>query len=133
MEDVLPGGKRIKTNQNTYRSFADLEKAIHIATKLRKSFSILPDHAGYWAKSPFINPLPIDWPQGIELNNQQLIDRVVNELESKRESNIVIVQRYEAESLANGKTPLTDQNDVVDYVQNHFSKIIETEYFILYQ
>lgn len=133
LDEVLPGGRYIRTNENTYKFLVDLQNAISIAQDLGMTYSIVPDCAGWWVKSPQTNPISIDWAQGTELGKPELNERVIRELESIRHNNIVIVQKVEANDLSNGFTPLGDQYVVVEYIKNHFVKVYETSFFELYR
>lgn len=129
---VFPGASRIRTNTNTYRFLVDLQKAIGMAQGLASTYGVIPDCAGLWVQSPQPNPIPIDWAQGVR-ENEKLINRVANELESIRDHNIVIVQKVHANQLANGFVPLSDWYALVRYVREQFTKVGETEFFELYR
>lgn len=132
LDGIFPGGNLIRTNPNTNAFLADLHVAID-RTKNR-DYAILPDLAGYWAKSTQANPLPIDWAQGTELNHPALVNRVLKSLEAHRSSMVVIVQKVRADSLANEFIPLSDSDyAVVRHVRSHFTKMGETKYFDLYE
>jgi hypothetical protein len=134
LDGVLPGGRLIYTNPNTYEFLVDLNKAIDVASERNRTYAIIPEVAGYWVQSRQTNPLPIDWPWPVELSNQYLTDRVTSELAAKRGDVIVIVQKVEAFDLADGFRPLDeDQYEVVKYVRTHFRKTDETEFFELYE
>jgi hypothetical protein len=130
---VLPGGKGIKTNQNTYSFLSDLGEAIKVSKNFGNTYTIIPDCAGWWAKSPQANPLPIDWVQKIELNKPELISRVIQDLELIRNTNIVIVQKVEAKKLRDGFVPFSEEFTVVEFVRDHFTKVYETSLFELYK
>lgn len=133
LDAVLPGGKGIKTNQNTYEFLSDLENAIKISQNYGNSYAIIPDCPGWWAKSPQANPLPIDWVQKIELNKPELVAHVIQELDSMRKTNIVIVQKVEAKYLRDGFIPFSEEFVVVGYVRNHYTLVFETSLFELYK
>jgi hypothetical protein len=133
LNESLPGGKWIKSNTNTYEFLNDLQKAIVAADSPGHTFTIIPDCAGYWVKSQKLNPIPIDWIQKIELNKPELLNRVISTLESIRNTNVVIVQKYEAKSLANGFIPLSNEYAVVEHVTHSFQKVYETSLFELYR
>jgi hypothetical protein len=133
LDAILPGGKGIRTNENTYNVLVDLREAIKVSQDLGDTYTIIPDFAGWWVKSPQANPLSIDWPQGTELNRGELVHRVINELELKRNTNIVIVQKVEVSFLASGFTPISDGYAIVEYVRHHFTQIYETSFFELYR
>lgn len=131
---VLPGGKRIRTNPSTYKAFVDLRSAISVALSLGKTYSIIPDYAGYWVKSQETNPLPIDWTYNAQLwNKAELTNRIISALESRRDNNVAIVQKADAAWLAIKPHPLSDKCAIVKYVREHFSKISENDSFELYK
>jgi hypothetical protein len=136
LDQVLRGGKFIKTNQNTYVFLVDLNNAIAIVKKMNKAYTIIPDVAGYWVKSSDINPLPIDWTWGSELRNQKLMVRVTDDLKSKRNKVVVIVQKIHSATLAEGFFPIPEDQciyPIVGYVRTHLKRIRETRFFELYE
>ncbi|MCP4216468.1 MAG: hypothetical protein GY765_17590 [bacterium] len=135
LDNILPGGRLIKTNEKTYRFLNDLNQAKSMTKTRAPLYTILPDNAGNWAKSEQLNPLPIDWVQGVELNHRDFLNRVVQSLEIRRGKLIMIIQKVQAADLATGFTPLPEIRyySVVLYIRKHFTKIGETEFFDLYQ
>jgi hypothetical protein len=130
---TLPGGRLIYTNANTAAFMADLQTAIHHTNGQR--YAIVPDIAGYWVKAPQVNPLPLDWAQGVELNQPALAARVTAALERQRGQLVIIVQRVAAGALAERFAPLPtdDFYTVVNYVRRHFTLIERTTFFDVYQ
>ncbi len=134
LDEVLPGGRLIYTNPNTYEFLVDLNNATALVSARDKTYAIIPDVPGYWVQSRQVNPLLVDWPQPVELGNQHLIDRVTNDLAAQRGEVSVIVQKVYAFYLADGSVPLDeDQYAVVQYVRTNFEKTHETEFFELYE
>ena len=134
LDGVLPGGRLIYTNPNTYDFLVDLNDATDEVSERNRTYAIVPDAPGYWVQSRQTNPLPIDWPQPVELGNQRLVDRVTGDLEAQRGEVVVIVQKVHAFYLADGFVPLDeDQYAVVQYVRANFDKTDETEFFELYE
>lgn len=134
LDGVLPGGRLIYTNPNTYEFLVDLNNATDEISAEGREYAIIPDVPGYWVQSKQTNPLLVDWPQPVELNNQYLIDRVTSDLAAKRGEVTVIVQKEQAFYLADGFVPLdVDQYAVVQYVRANFEKTDETEFFELYE
>ena len=124
----------IYTNPNTYEFLVDLNNATAEISAKGRQYAIIPDVPGYWVQSKQTNPLLVDWPQPVELNNQYLIDRVTSDLAAKRGEVTVIVQKEHAFYLADGFVPLDDdQYAVVQYVRANFEKTDETEFFELYE
>jgi len=134
LDGVLPGGRLIYTNPNTYDFLVDLNDATDEVSSRDRTYAIVPDVPGYWVQSRQTNPLPVDWPQPVELGSQHLIDRVTSDLEAERGEVVVIVQKVHAFYLADGFVPLDeDQYAVVRYVRENFEKTGETEFFELYE
>jgi hypothetical protein len=134
LDGVLPGGRLIYTNPNTYDFLVDLNEATGGVSSRNMTYAIVPDVPGYWVKSRQTNPLPVDWPQPVELGSQHLIDRVTRDLEAERGDVVVLVQKVHAFYLAEGFVPLDeDQYAVVRYVRENFEKTDETEFFELYE
>jgi hypothetical protein len=132
--EVLPGGRLIFTNPNTYEFLVDLNEATDEVSARNRTYAIIPDIPGYWVQAEQTNPLLVDWPQPVELGNQYLIDRVTRDLAAKRGEVTVIVQKVHAFYLADGFVPLDeDQYAVVQYVRANFEKTSETEFFELYE
>src|SRR5690606_5783298 len=132
---VLPGGKGIFTNENTFNVMADLKSAVEKAESITETFTIIPDYAAYWVKSGQVNPLPADWLQRTELKNPELLNRIENKLNELRKSNTVILQKIESRTLREVIIPieLTDYYATAKYVNESFIKIGETKYFELYR
>src|SRR5215210_1338052 len=134
LDGVLPGGRLIYTNPKTYAFLVDLNNATDEVSARDRQYAIIPDVPGYWVQTKQTNPLLVDWPQPVELNNQYLIDRVTSDLAAKRGEITVIVQKEQAFYLADGFVPLDDdQYAVVQYVRANFEKTDETEFFELYE
>ncbi len=130
LDRVLPGGSLISSNPRTFDFLVDLEDAVAFADG--QPFTIIPGIAAFWVKSASGNPIPIDWAQQTELNNPQLIDRVVGTIKEK--GVVIIVESVQAESLAEGLEWFTyyEHNAVVEYVVNNCSRAGSTRYFDLY-
>lgn len=136
VDSVIAGAKFIQTNNNTYSYLLDLRSAVKIAKKSNKNYTVIPSAAAYWVKATELNPLSIDWMQKTELPNSELYNRIIEELNTQRNSEIEIVSKYWPEKLATEFTPI--QNDdkfysIVGYIRKNFSKIKETKYFELYK
>ncbi len=132
LNDVLPGTMFIKTNMNTYNFLKDLNTAKEKVLNEGKKYSILPDNAITWAMSEQPNPISLDWPSNTELANEELVNKIANELRTQRGQIVVIVQKYEANSLALGFKRLS-RYKIVDFVKKNFNKTGETVYFELYE
>ncbi|MBN1272435.1 MAG: hypothetical protein JXB26_09200 [Candidatus Aminicenantes bacterium] len=132
LEDIFPGTKKIRTNENTFRFLKDLDRAVE---KYRgEEFTIIPDCAGYWVKASQVNPLSIDWLQPVELKNQRLVDRLENEIRSKQ-GLILIVQKVHAEYLFREFRPIPENSayKLVNFIRTGGRKFAGTEYFDMYR
>ncbi|CAN5712603.1 hypothetical protein BH24ACT21_BH24ACT21_05310 [soil metagenome] len=131
---VLPGGRLIYTNPDTYAFMADLDRTVNRISATDKEYAIIPDVPGYWAQAEQTNPLPIDWLFPVELSDQDLIDRVERDLDAERGETVVIVQKVDAFFLSDDLLPL-DKRDYpeVRYVRKNFDKVGETRFFELYE
>jgi hypothetical protein len=134
LDDVLPGGRLLRTNRNTYQLLADLRRAV--AGTGGRPHAIVVDFPGYWAKAPERNPLSVDWPQPVELNQRSLMMRVIGDLEALRGRGRVIVQKVYVFDVANRFVPLDNHrpyNIVATYVRQRFRKTGETDWFEIYE
>ena len=133
LDGLLPGGKGIRTNRNTQAFLADLGRAI--AKAQGSHYAIVPDVAGWWARSPQPNPLLTDWDEPVDMGNPVLLARVTRSLEAQHGSLTVIVQKVEAFPLAYAEVPLPESPHfaVATYVRHHFRRVDETDYFALYR
>jgi hypothetical protein len=132
LDGALPGGDGVRTNETTYavlRNLSDISQR-YDGTRL----AVVPDMAGFWPEADRLNPLPIDWPQPIELNEPQLEAAVDESLLAERGNIVVAVEKYEAPWLAYRPIPLDDRNyPVVALVRRNFTKVEETPYFEIYR
>jgi hypothetical protein len=133
--DVFPGGRGIRTNRQTYAFLADLDRAVRIAHELPRRYAILPDLPGYWVASRQANPLPIDWPQSIELPHPALFRRVTRSIEENRGRVLFLVQKVRADTLAGDIVPLAGDGiyAIVGTVRASLVKVGETEFFEIYE
>jgi hypothetical protein len=129
--EVFPGTKMIRTNEQMYLLAEDLMDAV--ARTDGRPYTVIPDFVAYWAKAPETNPSPIDWQWPVELREPELVQRVVTDLDSQRGDVVIIVQKVNTRTIAQGFYPLPDTFVVVEHVQSHYTKIGETQFFELYQ
>lgn len=132
LDGILIGGRGIKTNSNTAAFLQDLNTAISQTNGTR--YAIVPDLAAYWVQAPHPNPLPIDWTLFIELNNPLLIERVTGALNQERGSFVIIAQKVQAESLAQGFFPFANPaySPIANAVRKTFQPLGATRFFELY-
>lgn len=134
LDGVLPGGRLIRTNRNTYEFLADLRLATQETGGAR--YAILPGISCYWVKANQLNPLPMDWPLAGAMPNPKMVDRYMADLAAQKGKIVLIVEKVAPESLRMGFLPLRE-NDypaaLMPYVRAHFNKIGETKFFELRQ
>jgi len=132
---IFPGAAGIRTNAATAAVLSDLRDIVASERVAGKTIAILPDFAGYWAASTQRNPLPIDWPLGDILIRDDLIERVVDGIRQRRGSLAVLVEKFHANSLAQGVRPLPagDRYRVVKDVRQFLTKTGETAYFEIFE
>lgn len=130
---LLAGGAGIRTGPNTAAFLADLHTAVSQVPDGK--YAIVPNLAAWWLQARQPNPLPIDWPQWIELGRPALLDRVTGEMERQRGLMTIIVEKVQAGNLSRGFVPLADSDRfaAARYARQHFSKIAETQFFELYR
>ena len=133
--DVFAGGAGIRTNPQTHAFLADLSQAVAFARARARPYAIVPDLPGHWATSRQPNPLPIDWPQSIELHAPALAARVMRSLDEQRGVGLVLVQKVRADLLATAMVPLTGEGiyPLVTTIRATRTKIGETAFFEIYE
>jgi len=131
LEGILPAGKNIRTNKNTYDLLLDLNTIISGSESAQ--YCIMPDIAAYWINAPIHNPIPIDWATRGELFHH--VDRVIDSLDSHRKSNIVIIQKVVAKKIATKMVRLEagEKYPAIEHVRQHYKKIDETQFFEIYK
>lgn len=132
LDGVLPGGAGLRTDRNTYLVLRDL-RALTAAGGGR--YAILSDFAGWWPAAEQANPLPVDWPQWIELGSPRLRNRAIAAMDAQRGKVTFVVAKYETSSLAKGFTPATTsfRYPLAAYARMHYTKIGETAFFEIYR
>lgn len=134
--DVLRGGAGIHTNDRTADFLADLNRAVALAATRGRPYAILPDVPVHWATARQSNPLPIDWPQSIELSTPALVARVDAAIARFRGTGVFLVQKVRADALATGAVPFADDDaryPIVGRVRATMTKVGETAYFDVYE
>jgi hypothetical protein len=133
LDTILPGGRGLRTNENTGAFLRDLNEAIRRAEG--RTYAIIPDCAGWWVQAPQLNPLPLDWVQEDLIPDLELFNRVVDSLDAHRSDRVVLVERIWTERLNKGFEPLPQDvfYDVVNYVRSTYERIDRTEYFEIYR
>lgn len=133
---VLPGGRGIYTNPNTAAFLADLNQAVRRAKSYGDIYAALPAVGAHWVQADQTNPLPIDWAQGIELNDPAVLDRVLRAIDDHAGGCTFIVQKVNSVELAWDFVPLHDPagyHAAAGYVRDHFTRVAQTPYFELYR
>jgi hypothetical protein len=133
LNGILAGGRGIVANEYSFDFLVDLQSAIKVSRDLGTSYTIIPDCPGWWVKERQLNRISLDWAQRKELNQPELLQRIIDELESMRDSNTVIVQKFRPGIPSRQYTPIGDQVPLVEHIRRHFSKEHETSLFELYR
>jgi hypothetical protein len=134
--DVLRGGAGIYTNDRTADFLADLNRAVMLAETRGRPYAILPDVPVHWVTARRPNPLPIDWPQSIELATPALAARVDDAIDRFRGTGVFLVQKVRADALATLALPFAADDPrypVVGRVRDMLTKTGETTYFDVYE
>lgn len=134
--DVLRGGLGIRTNERTADFLADLNRAVALAETRGRPYAILPDVPAHWATARQANPLPIDWPQSIELSTPALVGRVDAAIARFRGTGVFLVQKVRADALATGAVPFAADDPrypIVGRVRATMTKVGETAFFDVYE
>ena len=136
LERVMPGGRFIRTNSNTYSLMANLQQAV-LLTHGRK-YAVIVDFAAYWATGRARNPLSSDWPQIVEVGRPSLIERVEGDVEQLRGSGCVIVQKVDATKIAHAvkSIEVTDVNHyygLAQYIRENWHRTAGTKWFDIYE
>lgn len=133
LSGILPGASLIETNINTYNVLVELNMITNKFINEKREFAIIPDNAGYWVKSIAQNPLSIDWIYETELNKIFLTNRIINDINNKKGSIFIIMQKYNAEFIAQEFYSISYSNPVIKYVRQNFDLIDETKYYYIYK
>jgi hypothetical protein len=129
LNEVLPGGKMIRTNPVTFEYMKELHD---LTQRLEgREYAILPDAAIYWVKARQNNPLPTSWPLDFELSTPALFNRFTQALETRRGRLTILVAKVKGFNLVNKVAP--DWYAIVPYVESHFHKVGETQYWAVYE
>lgn len=132
--EVLPGGRLIYTNSQTYAFLEDIGEGRRIAEERGKEYAIIPQAAGHWVQAEQPNPLPLDWPWSVELGTPELNERVKRDLRAERGETVVLAQKVDAFELAYDPRPATsEQYEILRYVRENWEKTGETKYFEIYE
>ncbi|HEY1803259.1 MAG TPA: hypothetical protein VGG45_02150, partial [Terracidiphilus sp.] len=132
LDGVLPGGRLLRTNPNTYAFLSDLNLAISETHGMR--YAIIPGFAAYWVKGPELDPLPIDWPYQEMLPNPKMTAKFQQSIADQKGKIILLVEKVEPTDLRSGFEPLDEPiypESVLAYVRTNFAKVGETKYFEL--
>lgn len=139
--EVLPGGKMIWTNPNTYAMLEDLQR-IRSDLAPGTSAAVLPDLPAYWVTATESNPLPSDWPCFLEIP-EQVNERVKDAIASHGKVGVFIISKFDAITIAHQRAPFIGPNEQWDpkrgratvipealqSVREQGKKIRDTEFF----
>lgn len=128
---VVRGLAGIKTNRATYAFLSDLSDITKNLENHR--FCVLPDCSCIWVALPKQNPIPIEWPHALEISKPELVERIISTIQKNQDQMTVLLQKYNARSLALDRLEPVEQNDVVLFCRKHLKKVSETRFFEVYE
>src|SRR5262249_55336087 len=131
---VLPGGSGIRTDDSTYAMLADLRS--NVDRLHGASYGILVDGPGWWCCSTQRNPLPSDYPNGVELDTKALQTRFTAEIVRQRGETVFLVQKSMAIFASQGFVPVERTNSffgAVAWARQNLTKESETRYWAVYR
>jgi hypothetical protein len=131
--EALAGGQGILTNVHVAGSLGELRE---LQSRYGDSLAVVPDYAAFWVKSPYPNPLIMDWPNINELADSTVRDSLQSNLLAGKGYYVIAVQKFRTSQLFSGLNPLEDEDNqfpVIDMIEEGFIRIGETDYFYLYR
>ena len=119
MEEVFPQLKFIKSDKETYKKF----KEFNSLAKRHENFTVLPSitQAHYLTKTK--NPIGIEWPLDVEINNEAKL--LLKELEANHVTVLMETTDFSEKQLK--------AYEIKDLVEQHWVLVEEYEYFKVYQ
>ena len=134
LDEILPGGALLKTNQRTHAFLTDLRHAVDGIEATGKRYAVVPDVAGWWPSAAQPNPLAVDWAYPMETPSSELQAQLTSSLDGKRGQLIALVQKVSAEHLHKRFKPLDSSYcKLLEHVRTSWNKTGETRYFDLYE
>jgi hypothetical protein len=134
LDEVLPGGALLKTNQRTHAFLTDLKHAVDGIEATGKRYAIVPDVPGWWPSAAQPNPIAVDWAYPMEAPSPELQAQLTSSLDEKRGTLIALVQKVSAELLHERFEPLDSSYcTLLEHVRTSWNKTGETRYFDLYE
>jgi hypothetical protein len=133
---ALDGATGLRTNGLTYATLADLSALMRRFNREGRNSAVLTDCAAVWIRSPNPNPLPCDWPQGIELGYRaNLMRRMTDTITNMPGDSRIIVQKYLISDYDRGGI-LMPKDASYYYIQNwvarHCERVLDTPFFTVY-
>jgi len=126
LEGRLPGGALLYTNALTAAFIDDVNAAV--AAAHGRTYALIPNFAGWWAKAEQLNPLPVDWLYWQELPRPELTARVIDALSAQRGRIIVIAEKTNTDAYAREPFGMPDiiYSPALPYVRQNWRKVGET-------
>ncbi|OIO52295.1 MAG: hypothetical protein AUJ11_00705 [Parcubacteria group bacterium CG1_02_44_65] len=125
LNGIFQGAAHFKTSKKNYELLTDLNDAL--AKVSQKQFTIVPQMTAYWVSSKAVNPLPLDWINGVDLPSPELYEKVKAKLISLKGQMTVVVSKEDIVYGGPMNYPITD------FIHEHFSRVGETRFFELYE
>jgi hypothetical protein len=132
LEGRLPGGALLSTNPLTAAYIDDVGVAIEVAHG--RTYALIPNFPGWWAKSTQQNPLPVDWLYWQELPRPELAKRVVDAVAAQRGRIVVIAEKANLGGLVPGPAGgLEIYSPALSYVRQNWHRMGQTRFFELFE
>ncbi|MCB0738902.1 MAG: hypothetical protein KDC92_15440 [Bacteroidetes bacterium] len=128
----LTGASGIYTNKRTHDLFKDLRK---LKATSNKQLVLMPYSGAYWALSNSKNPASIHWTSNIEMQNDRLRERYIDEMETQRGKVCLLLPKYNTLTIGYGRYPM--KYDSGFYLENYFIEnwnlVSESKFFFVYE
>lgn len=118
MEKVFPQLKFIKSDKGTYEKFMELKKL----SDAYKNFTVIPSMTLAHYLTNTINPIGIDWPLDVEINNES--SKLIQQLLDKNTTVFMENSGFTKKEL--------EGYEIKTYIENNWQLQEKTEYFTVY-
>lgn len=130
LNGIVQGANGIYTNKNTY----DVLQELHQLKKSYHHLIALPDFTACQIFQSHLSPIRTDWSNKTEIPNQTILNKIIFSLKNATTQYTFAIAKYQTAQLSKGFYTYNKQEYLIlDYIKNHYKKINETKYFILYQ
>jgi hypothetical protein len=132
LEGVLPGGRFIYSNPNTFAYLSELKAHVEQARAAQKRYAIIPDFPGYWVAAKEPNPIFTDWASWHETPDG-VMDRYIASIAQYQDQLWVIVENYDPRNLATDLVPIPKDYKTIRFISENGNVVKEGKYFTVYE